>query len=90
MPLGLISGGPSDPSAVRPLLARLAVRLLQGGDFTEQFDQHSLKLCAAQPVKGGRRRHIMQRTHTTESAQGNIAAIPTLLPTLDNGKFGLN
>ena len=53
--------------------------LLQGGDFTEQFDQQSFKLWTAERGKGGRRRHMMQRVHRRESAQEKNAAVPGLL-----------
>ena len=56
--------------------------LLQGGDFTEQFNQQSLKLWTAQRGKGGWRRHMMQRVHGGESAQEKNAAVPGLLPLL--------
>jgi hypothetical protein len=36
----------------------LADRLFQGGNFTEQFNQQSFKLCAVQIAEGGWRRHM--------------------------------
>ena len=42
----------------RDLFAQLGDGLLQGGDFTEQFNQQSFKLRTAQTGKMGRRRHI--------------------------------
>jgi len=66
----------------RDLLAQFAAGLLQSDNFTKHFDQQSLKLCTAQPGKGGWRRHIMQRIHATESAQAKSTALPTLLPFL--------
>src|ERR1700689_1316359 len=66
----------------RDLFAQFSVGLFQSGDFTKQLYQQSLKLCTAQPGKGGWRRHIMQRIHATESAQGKTATLPTLLPLL--------
>jgi hypothetical protein len=51
----------------------------EGGDFTEQFNQQSLKLWTAQRGKGGWRQHMMQRVHRRESAQEKNAAVPGLL-----------
>src|ERR1700733_14779692 len=56
--------------------------LRQGGDFSEQFNQQSLKLWTAQRGKGGGRQHMTQRVHGVESAQENNAGVPGLLPLL--------
>jgi hypothetical protein len=64
------------------LFALFGDGLLQGGDFTEQFNQQSLKLRTAQRGKGGWRRHMMQRVHDAESAQEKNAAVPAILPLL--------
>src|SRR5580704_7736263 len=76
---GLDIGAALQAFQTRDLFAQFAVRLLQRGNFTKHFDQQSLKLCTAQPGKGGWRRHIMQRIHATESAQAKSTALPTLL-----------
>ena len=61
------------------LFALFGQRLLQAGDFTEQSNQQSLKLCPGQHGKGGRRRHMMQRVDRGESTQGKNEGVPTLL-----------
>ena len=82
MPLGLIARAALQAFQTGDLFALLADNLLQGGDFAEQFNQQSLKLCTAQRGKGGWRRHMTQRIHGVESAQGKNEAPPTLLPLL--------
>ena len=49
------------------LLALFGQRLLQAGDFTEQSNQQSLKLCPGQRGEGGRRRHMMQRVRPSRN-----------------------
>src|SRR5208282_5394286 len=61
------------------LFALFGDRLLQGGDFAEQLNQQSFKLCTGQPGKGGRRQHMMQRVDRTESTQGKNEGFPTFL-----------
>ena len=53
--------------------------LREGGDFTEQFNQQSLKLWTAQRGKGGWWLHMTQRVHGVESAQEKNAGVPGLL-----------
>ena len=73
---------PKHQIKTRDLLAKFADHLFQDRDLSKLFNQQSLKLCTAQPGKGRWRQHIVQRIHATESAQGKIAALPTLLPPL--------
>ena len=62
------------------LFAQFGDHLLQAGDFTDQSNQQSLKLCAGQRGKDGRRRHMMQRVDYVESTQEKNEEFPTLLP----------
>ena len=64
------------------LFALFGDRLLQGGNFTEQPNQQSFKLCAGQRGQGGRRRHMMQRVDHVVSTQGKNVGVPRLLPLL--------
>src|SRR5208283_5376100 len=70
------------------LFALFGDRLLQGGDFAEQLNQQSFKLCTGQPGKGGRRQHMMQRVDRTESTQGKNEGFPTFLLLLRGGDPG--
>ena len=63
MPLGLMFGAALQTFQPGDLFALFADGLLQGGDFAEQFDQQSFKLCTAQRGKGGWRRHIRKESH---------------------------
>ena len=82
MPLGLIVGPALQAFQTGDLFALLADNLFQGSDFAQQFNQQSLKLCTAQPGKGGWRRHIPQRIPGAESAQEKNAAMPVVVPLL--------
>jgi hypothetical protein len=64
----------------RDLFAQLGDGLLQGGDFTEQFNQQSFNLWAGQHGKGGGRRHMVQRVRRTESEQAKSEVTHTFAP----------
>jgi len=65
------------------LFAQPADRLFEDGNFTQNFNQQSLKLWTAQTRKREwLRRHMMKRIRHAESAQEKNAPMPTLLPLL--------
>src|SRR3954451_24926811 len=55
---------------------------LQRSDLAEHLDQQSLKLCAAQIGKAGRRRHLRKESHPVELTQAQNRATPRVLPLL--------
>src|ERR1019366_5815008 len=64
------------------LFALPADCLFQGGNFTQKFNQQSLKLWTAQTGKRGWRRHIRVENRPPRADASEKSGVPTLLPLL--------